>query len=69
MPERRGQGLASAVVTAAASASREQGDEITFIIADADDWPWKLYQRLGFDPIGETSDFLRKPPQLSGDSP
>lgn len=63
-PTRRGQGLASAVVTAAASASRERGDELTFIVADADDWPWKLYERLGFDRVGEYCTFLRKPPQL-----
>jgi ribosomal protein S18 acetylase RimI-like enzyme len=65
IPERRGQGLASAVVTAAASASRERGDDLTFIVADADDWPWKLYKRLGFDRIGEGFDFLRRPPQLA----
>jgi GNAT superfamily N-acetyltransferase len=68
-PEDRGRGLARAVVLAASDASRRAGHELTFIIADADDWPWKLYQRLGFDPIGETSEFLRKPPQLSGESP
>jgi ribosomal protein S18 acetylase RimI-like enzyme len=67
-PEHRGQGLASAVVTAAANASRERGDELTFIVADAEDWPWKLYERLGFDRVGEFCTFLRKPPQLdSGD--
>jgi ribosomal protein S18 acetylase RimI-like enzyme len=46
-PDSRGRGLASAVVIAAAEASRERGDELTFIVADADDWPWKLYERLG----------------------
>ncbi len=65
IPERRGQGLASAVVTAAASASRERGDDLTFIVADAEDWPSKLYKRLGFDRIGEGFDFLRRPPQLT----
>jgi ribosomal protein S18 acetylase RimI-like enzyme len=68
-PERRGEGLASAVVMAAADASRERGDGITFIVADADDWPWKLYERLGFDRVGVVCDFLRKPPQLRGSSP
>src|SRR5262245_60991117 len=63
-PERRGQGLASDVVMAAVSASRERGDELTFIVADADDWPWKLYERLGFDRVGEFPSYLRKPPQL-----
>jgi GNAT superfamily N-acetyltransferase len=65
-PDRRGQGLASAVVMAAADASRQRGDALTFIVADADDWPWKLYERLGFDRVGVVCDFLRKPPQLRG---
>lgn len=68
MPERREEGLASAVVMAAARASRERGDELTFIVADGDDWPWRLYERLGFDRVGEVCDFLIKPPQLRGDS-
>jgi ribosomal protein S18 acetylase RimI-like enzyme len=63
IPERRGQGLATAVVMAAANASREAGHDLTFIVADAGDWPWKLYERLGFDPVGEHCSFLRKPPQ------
>lgn len=69
MPERRGQGLASAVVLAAVSASRDRGDDLTFIVADGDDWPWKLYERLGFDRVGELCTFLRKPDQLRGESP
>jgi ribosomal protein S18 acetylase RimI-like enzyme len=70
VPERRGEGLASAVVVAAAGASREREDELTFIVADADEWPWKLYERLGFDYVGEACDFLIKPPQLPrGSSP
>ena len=68
VPERRGEGLASAVVMAAARASRERGDELTFIVADGDDCPWKLYERLGFDRVGEACDFLIKPPQRRGDS-
>jgi ribosomal protein S18 acetylase RimI-like enzyme len=69
-PDRRGQGLASAAVVAASEASRERGDELTFIVADADDWPWKLYERLGFDRVGEVCSFLRKPDQLrTEDSP
>lgn len=63
--ERRGQGLASAVVLAAVEASRHAGHELTFIVADADDWPWRLYERLGFDRVGEAHSFLRKPDQVS----
>jgi ribosomal protein S18 acetylase RimI-like enzyme len=64
VPERRGQGLARAVVTEATNASLQAGHELTFIVADADDWPWKLYERLGFDRVGEFCSFLRKPPEL-----
>jgi ribosomal protein S18 acetylase RimI-like enzyme len=64
VPERRGEGLASAVVMAAARASRVAGHRLTFLDADADDWPWRLYERLGFDRVGEHVAFLRKPPQL-----
>jgi ribosomal protein S18 acetylase RimI-like enzyme len=68
-PEARNRGLATAVVLAAARASREAGHELTFIVADADDWPWRLYEKLGFDRVGEHSSFLLKPPQLRGESP
>jgi ribosomal protein S18 acetylase RimI-like enzyme len=69
-PEARGQGLARAVVLAAVEASRRAGHEITFIVADADDWAWKLYELLGFDAVGEHCAFLRKPDQPpDGDSP
>ena len=50
--EHRGKGLASAVVLRAAAAAREAGADFVFLVADRDDWPQKLYERLGFDPIG-----------------
>jgi ribosomal protein S18 acetylase RimI-like enzyme len=65
LPERRGQGLASAVVLAAVEASHRAGHELTFIVAEADNWPWQLYERLGFDRVGEAPSFLRKPDQVS----
>jgi ribosomal protein S18 acetylase RimI-like enzyme len=68
-PETRGRGLASDVVLAAVEASRRAGHELTFIVADADDWPWKLYQRLGFEPIGVSTAFLRKPDSAPASSP
>jgi predicted GNAT family acetyltransferase len=67
VPQHRERGLASAVVLAAAEASRRADHELTFIVADADDWPWRLYERLGFDPIGEACSFLRKPDQAAPD--
>jgi GNAT superfamily N-acetyltransferase len=57
----RGQGLASAVVRAAIAAARERGDELIMIMADADDWPQRLYERLGFETVDEYRTFTRKP--------
>ena len=57
----RGQGLASAVVRAAIAAAQERGDELIMIMADADDWPQRLYERLGFETVDEYRSFTRKP--------
>jgi ribosomal protein S18 acetylase RimI-like enzyme len=57
----RGKGHAKAVISAALSASRAAGHEVTFIVADADDWPRLLYERLGFEPCG-TLHVFRRPP-------
>jgi GNAT superfamily N-acetyltransferase len=57
----RGQGLASAVVRVAIAAAQERGDELIYILADADDWPQRLYERLGFETVDEWRTFTRKP--------
>lgn len=57
----RGQGLAQAVIRAAIAASREAGHRHTFIVADADDWPRLLYEKLGFETCGVLH-VLRKAP-------
>ena len=57
----RGQGLASAVVRAAIAAAQERRDELIMILADADDWPQRLYERLGFETVDEYRTFTRKP--------
>lgn len=57
----RGRGLATAVIRAAIAASREAGHRHTFIVADADDWPRLLYEKLGFEACGVLH-VLRKPP-------
>ncbi len=67
LPQRRGEGLASAVVMAAVGASRDRGDELPYIVADADDWPLMLYEQLGFDRVGDQRAFLRKPDYLRGE--
>jgi ribosomal protein S18 acetylase RimI-like enzyme len=51
LPTHRGRGLARAVVVAAIHASRAAGHRLTFLTADADDWPQALYRRLGFDDL------------------
>jgi GNAT superfamily N-acetyltransferase len=58
-PEHRNRGYGRATVSAATAASREQGDELTFLVALADDWPRELYGRLGFEPAGLIHRFRR----------
>lgn len=57
----RGRGLAQTVIRAAIAASREAGHRHTFIVADADDWPRLLYEKLGFETCGVLH-VLRKAP-------
>jgi ribosomal protein S18 acetylase RimI-like enzyme len=64
LPDFRDRGLARAVVLAAAQVSRDDGDEMTFITADATDWPQQLYERLGFDAVGISLAFRRRPAAL-----
>ena len=55
----RRRGFARAVVSAATRASLESGNEITFLVADDEDWPKQLYARLGYEPIGRRFEFTR----------
>lgn len=57
----RGKGYAKAVISAALAASREEGHEVTFIVADAEDWPRLLYGKLGFEPCGALHVYRRAP--------
>ena len=57
----RGRGLAQTVIRGAVAASRAVGHRHTFIVADADDWPRLLYEKLGFEACGVLH-ILRKPP-------
>ena len=57
MEEYRNRGLASAVVLAAARAAlegegRADDDPVVFLIADENDWPKVLYERMGFETVG-----------------
>jgi ribosomal protein S18 acetylase RimI-like enzyme len=57
----RNRGVARSAVLAAVDAAREAGATRTYIVADGDDWPKQLYERLGFDPIGTEIAFLKAP--------
>jgi ribosomal protein S18 acetylase RimI-like enzyme len=63
LPEYRGRGFARALVLHAAEASRSDANELTFLVADADDWPYRLYEKLGFEISGRYARFLKKPEQ------
>jgi GNAT superfamily N-acetyltransferase len=58
----RGRGLARAVCSAAVDAALDAGHELVVIAADDDDWPKKLYARLGFDGVGTRWCFTRPGP-------
>jgi ribosomal protein S18 acetylase RimI-like enzyme len=57
----RGRGLARATVLLAVRAAREAGADLVFLGADAEDWPRHLYRKLGFDVVGRSIDFVRRP--------
>lgn len=57
----RNRGVARSVVLAACEAARAAGATRIFIVADDDDWPKQLYERLGFDRVGTDVGFLRSP--------
>jgi GNAT superfamily N-acetyltransferase len=57
----RKRGLARAIVSRALDESRAAGHDLTFLLADRDDWPKELYRKLGFDEIGRMWEFLRPP--------
>jgi ribosomal protein S18 acetylase RimI-like enzyme len=56
--EYRQRGYASAVVLAAIEATRADGAEFVFLVADLEDWPKELYRRLGFDELGYFVKFI-----------
>jgi ribosomal protein S18 acetylase RimI-like enzyme len=59
----RNRGLARALVLQALAASRAAGNELTFLLANRDDWPKELYRKLGFDEVGVIYDFVIPPPK------
>jgi len=59
IPRARGRGHGRALVTRAVELARQAGHELTFIIADDDDWPKRLYEQIGFAPVGRIVHFHR----------
>jgi GNAT superfamily N-acetyltransferase len=59
IPGERRQGYARTTVTHAASLAVRAGHQLTFIIADDNDWPMQLYGRIGFEPVGRAWSFHR----------
>lgn len=58
LEEYRGRGLSRAVVYEALRRSLEK-HALTFLIADASDWPRDFYEKLGFDAVGLYYYFLK----------
>jgi GNAT superfamily N-acetyltransferase len=54
----RNRGLARATVSRALEEARDGGHDLIFLIADRDDWPRKLYEKLGFDEVGRIWEFV-----------
>ena len=58
LPDYRGLGLAGSLVLHAVAESQAAGNDLTFLVADADDWPQRLYERLGFETAGRYARYL-----------
>jgi GNAT superfamily N-acetyltransferase len=58
-PEARGRGFASGLVSRAVALARDAGHDQIFIVADDNDWPKMLYERLGFRGVGNLWQFHR----------
>jgi GNAT superfamily N-acetyltransferase len=58
-PEARGRGYARTLVTYATGLARSTERDLTFIVADDNDWPKHLYASIGFRPLGTISTFHR----------
>jgi GNAT superfamily N-acetyltransferase len=66
-PLARGRGLASAIVLEAARRARDRGCDVLVLEAHVDDWPWQLYERLGFRTVGTGHVIDRdRPTQVAG---
>lgn len=60
-PSERGHGLGGALLRSAMATARAEGIGDLWIVADEDDWPKSLYERLGFEPVWLEHLFTRLP--------
>jgi ribosomal protein S18 acetylase RimI-like enzyme len=60
LPAYRGRGHAKALVTRAVEEAVAGNHEFIFLVAEGDDWPRKLYNRLGFEEVGSRFAFLKR---------
>ena len=60
LPAYRGRGHAKALVTRAVEEAVAGSHELIFLVADGDEWPKKLYNRLGFEEVGSRFAFLKR---------
>lgn len=61
VPEARRRGYARALVSHAVAQARTEAHDLTFIVADDNDWPKHLYAQIGFEPIGWSWAFHKGP--------
>ena len=61
LEEHRGKGLGTEVVLEALAALQRANHELIFLVADDDDWPKTMYEKLGFEGVGVTYQFIRLP--------
>ena len=59
LPDYRRRGLARSLVLHAVAESHAAGNDLTFLVADANDWPQRLYEKLGFETVGRYARFLK----------
>jgi predicted GNAT family acetyltransferase len=59
LPKYRRRGLARSLVLRGVAESNAAGNDLTFLVADADDWPQRLYEKLGFETVGRYARFLK----------
>jgi ribosomal protein S18 acetylase RimI-like enzyme len=59
LDEYRGRGFARALVLRGVADSQSMGNDLTFLVADAEDWPQQLYEKLGFETVGRYARYFR----------